>query len=78
MYHFTDDQIRVLFINANVYERKLNALSINRKDLDSANLSVLRRTEQIVREYEDIFFLLDIEDQYIEFKNEWKEENPNW
>ena len=71
MYKFTDLQIQALFKTAIFYEKKLVALSLNREDLDREHLALLRRFQTIVKEYDDILYLLDIEDDYIEFKKNW-------
>ena len=68
MYKFTDLQIQALFKIYNVYEKKLVALSVNMEDLDREHLALLKRVQAILTEYDDIFFQLDIEDDYIEFK----------
>ena len=53
--------------------RKVVSLSLKWKDLDRENFALLRRFEKILKEYDDILFLLDIEHDYIEFKkNNWE------
>ena len=66
MKSFTDERIHWLFQNARFWERKL---------MKEKNKDDIKIASAMIEEYEDIIDnILDIKDQY----KEWKEENPSW
>ena len=70
MQHFTDEQIISLFRNCRWYKRRLEYLrnQEGEKDITWYNEVILSLNQ--IEEYDDIFAILDIRDQY----QEWEEE----
>ena len=66
MQSFTDERIHWLYQNARFWERKL---------MNETNKDDIKIASAMIDEYEDILDnVLDIKDQY----EEWKSENPQW
>lgn len=66
MLSISNERIQWIFQNLSFWKRRMMT-SVNKTDIMIANI--------MIDEYQDIIFnVLDLKDQY----EEWKEENPNW
>ena len=70
MYRFTEDQIISLFRNCRWYERHLESLRAQEGVKDLVWYNEVFMTSNHIDEYYDIFAILDIWDQYKEWKDE--------
>ena len=72
MQHFTDEQIISLFRNCRWYERRLENLRNQEGEKDRIWYNEVFIARNHIEEYDDIFAILDIRDQYQEWKEEQK------
>lgn len=70
MHTFTDDQIIALFRNCRWYERRLEDLRHQEGVKDRIWYNEVFTARNHIEEYDDIFAILDLRDQYKEWKYE--------